>query len=102
MPDLGTKWKCFECETKFYDFGRPEPICPKCGADQRQARSQEPSVEVLSARRRKREESVLRDLDDDDRIGHDADEAEFDADEDEEVVDAGEVEEEDEDDLDDE
>ena len=101
MPDLGTKWKCFECETKFYDFGRPEPICPKCGADQRQAKSQEPSVEVLSARRRKREESVLRDLDDDDRIGHDA-EAEFDADEDEEVVDAGEVVEEDEDDLDDE
>nr|HPK66995.1 FYDLN acid domain-containing protein [Thermoanaerobaculia bacterium] len=30
MPDLGTKWKCFECETKFYDFGKPEALCPKC------------------------------------------------------------------------
>ena len=38
MPakDLGTKHVCFKCSTKFYDLKR-EPICPKCGTDQRQS-----------------------------------------------------------------
>jgi hypothetical protein len=35
--DLGTKHTCFKCGTKFYDFRKPEPLCPKCGADQRQS-----------------------------------------------------------------
>jgi uncharacterized protein (TIGR02300 family) len=37
MPekDLGTKHSCFKCGTKFYDLKKPEPLCPKCGADQR-------------------------------------------------------------------
>jgi uncharacterized protein (TIGR02300 family) len=39
MPakDLGTKHICFKCSTKFYDLKKPDPICPKCGADQREA-----------------------------------------------------------------
>lgn len=32
---LGTKWNCFQCGVKFYDLNKPEPLCPKCGADQR-------------------------------------------------------------------
>jgi uncharacterized protein (TIGR02300 family) len=35
--DLGTKHTCFKCGTKFYDMKKPEPICPKCGADQRES-----------------------------------------------------------------
>ena len=35
MSKLGTKYHCFSCQAKFYDLNRPEPICPKCGADQR-------------------------------------------------------------------
>jgi hypothetical protein len=34
---LGEKHVCFSCAAKFYDLGRPDPICPKCGADQRDA-----------------------------------------------------------------
>ena len=34
--DLGTKFLCFKCGTKFYDMRRPDPVCPKCGADQRE------------------------------------------------------------------
>jgi len=34
--DLGQKFTCFKCECKFYDLGAPEPICPRCGADQRE------------------------------------------------------------------
>ena len=35
--DLGTKYVCFKCGTKFYDLKKPVPTCPKCGADQREA-----------------------------------------------------------------
>ncbi len=41
MPDLGKKYECFNCRTKFYNLGKPEAICPKCGANQKDARSEE-------------------------------------------------------------
>jgi hypothetical protein len=37
MPELGKKFTCYSCHTKFYDLGKPVPLCPKCGADQRDA-----------------------------------------------------------------
>jgi uncharacterized protein (TIGR02300 family) len=39
MPakDFGTKFTCYKCSTKFYDMKKPDPVCPKCGADQREA-----------------------------------------------------------------
>ena len=36
VSKLGRKWNCFQCAASFYDLNRPEPLCPKCGADQRQ------------------------------------------------------------------
>ena len=39
MPDLGKKYECYNCHTKFYNLGKPEPICPKCGANQKNAKS---------------------------------------------------------------
>jgi uncharacterized protein (TIGR02300 family) len=46
MPakDMGTKHTCFKCGTRFYDLRKPEPICPKCGADQRQSPASKPSA----------------------------------------------------------
>ncbi len=37
MSDLGRKYTCYSCHSKFYDLGKPIPLCPKCGADQRDA-----------------------------------------------------------------
>lgn len=37
MADLGRKYNCYSCHTKFYDLGKPVPLCPKCNADQRDA-----------------------------------------------------------------
>lgn len=42
-PGLGGRWECFRCGSKFYDLGRPEPVCPKCGADQREKPREKPS-----------------------------------------------------------
>ena len=52
MPgkDLGTKHTCFKCGTRFYDLKKPAPVCPKCGADQRES----PSLKVSPAAERKR------------------------------------------------
>lgn len=58
MPELGNKFECFSCGAKFYDLGKPEPICPKCGANQRDARKQEASVESIQVKKRRREEVV--------------------------------------------
>ena len=41
MADLGKKYECFSCGTKFYNLGKPEAICPKCGANQKDAKSEE-------------------------------------------------------------
>lgn len=45
MPakDLGSKHVCFKCSAKFYDLKKPDPICPKCGTDQREAAAVRPS-----------------------------------------------------------
>jgi uncharacterized protein (TIGR02300 family) len=47
--DLGTKYTCFKCGMKFYDLKKPEPLCPKCGADQRQS----PALKAPSERRKR-------------------------------------------------
>ena len=46
---LGTRYACFSCEIRFYDMNRPEPLCPKCGADQRET----PVPEAKPKRKRK-------------------------------------------------
>lgn len=45
MPakDLGNKHTCFKCSTKFYDMKKPDPICPKCGADQKDSPANRPT-----------------------------------------------------------
>lgn len=45
MPakDLGNKFVCFKCNSKFYDLKKPDPVCPKCGADQRDSPANRPA-----------------------------------------------------------
>ncbi len=56
MPELGRKYTCYSCHTKFYDLGKPVPLCPKCGSDQRDA--DEAPVYVAPRSRRIVEEPV--------------------------------------------
>ena len=52
MPakDLGNKFVCFKCGTKFYDMKKPDPVCPKCGADQRESPALKPQPEGKRSR----------------------------------------------------
>ena len=36
-PVYGERYICFSCSAKFYDMRKEEPLCPKCGIDQRRA-----------------------------------------------------------------
>jgi predicted nucleic acid-binding Zn-ribbon protein len=48
--DFGAKHVCFKCSAKFYDLKKPEPICPKCGANQKDNQNKpEPKRSRLSA-----------------------------------------------------
>ena len=60
MPELnlGTKHECFSCGTKFYDLGKNEAVCPKCGANQKDASSSEAPAAGQSSRRRRKAEIV--------------------------------------------
>jgi uncharacterized protein (TIGR02300 family) len=58
MPELklGNKYDCYNCGTKFYDLGKSAALCPKCGADQKDAaRADSPAVSQASRRKRKAE-----------------------------------------------
>jgi len=52
MPakDLGSKFVCFKCATKFYDLKKPDPLCPKCGTDQRESPALRPQPEGKRSR----------------------------------------------------
>ncbi|MEE8507522.1 MAG: FYDLN acid domain-containing protein [Myxococcota bacterium] len=63
---MGLKYACFECGAKFYDLNRPEPLCPKCGVDQRnRPAAATKSKGVTKKRRRKRDRAMAPLLDDD-------------------------------------
>jgi len=49
---LGTRYACWQCGTKFYDLNKPNPACPRCGADPREA-PKEPAPLVSESRPRK-------------------------------------------------
>jgi uncharacterized protein (TIGR02300 family) len=83
MPakDLGAKHTCFKCGTKFYDMKKPEPVCPKCGADQRQSPASKPSP--AAERRRAAAKPVAPEPPEAEEAEVEADEDADDADEDE-------------------
>lgn len=63
MPELGNKYECFKCGTKFYDLRKTPVLCPKCGADQKEAPPAATSPAMLAAARRaKRDEFADPDL----------------------------------------
>jgi hypothetical protein len=51
--DLGNKYVCYKCGAKFYDLNRPEPLCPKCGADQRKRPARDIKLKAPTARGRR-------------------------------------------------
>ena len=58
MPELnlGNKFECFSCSTRFYDLGKSEAICPKCGANQKDSDRAEHASTTTAARKRRKAE----------------------------------------------
>ncbi len=83
--DLGNKFTCYKCSTKFYDLKKPAPVCPKCGADQREA---PPPKSTERKRSAPRPEPVVAEVDDEavakDKEAEGEDEAEEEEEEDDE------------------
>ena len=83
MPELGNKYECAECGTKFYDLGNPSAVCPKCGtAPKRDGGEVERKVPLARLPEVEEEEEVAVVAADDEAVEEVADEIE------EEVVDA--------------
>lgn len=86
MPELGRKYTCYSCHTKFYDLGKPIPTCPKCGADQRDA-EEAPIVPTRGRASRAAPVVVIEEPAEDNDFGPEAETpAVADTEEDEEVV----------------
>jgi rubrerythrin len=62
---LGNKWACYGCGAKFYDLNQPEPLCPRCGADQREKPKDAPTPPPPRSTKRE-PRSLAPYLDDDD------------------------------------
>ena len=54
--ELGTRYKCYKCGTKFYDLGRPQPLCPSCGVNQ----NDDESKGVNKRKKRRRSSTFVR------------------------------------------
>lgn len=52
--NLGNKFECYNCGTRFYDLGKPESICPKCGANQKDSDRADSSATTTAAKRRRK------------------------------------------------
>ena len=101
---LGGRYVCFQCGTKFYDLNRPEPTCPECSADQRQAPTRDMKALLAGKgpirRPRQEEEEEGAPIEEDEDLGllDDVDDDEADLGDEEEEEDMGEGESEGEDD----
>lgn len=58
MGELGTRYKCYKCGTKFYDLNKPQPICPSCGEDQ----NNEETKRMLKRKRKRSLSKVKTDI----------------------------------------
>lgn len=84
---LGRRYGCYQCGTKFYDLNRPEPLCPKCGADQREDPNPDPREAILAKYRGKSGLKATRvedEIDEEAEVDEDAEVEEDDIDDDEE------------------
>ena len=52
MPELGKKHECSECGAKFYDLGKPSPVCPRCGTQVAGDERSRASRRLAASRRR--------------------------------------------------
>ena len=85
-PQLGTKYTCYQCTTKFYDMKKSPPTCPKCAANQKNAPPEPKQKHDKHAVVEEEEEEVVKKVvrDEDEPRGLDEEAADADAEEEDE------------------
>jgi uncharacterized protein (TIGR02300 family) len=77
MAELGKKYECPDCDVKFYDLGRPQALCPRCGRDLKSAELDEDDnplptrkvvEEVVAVEKAEDDEIFVDDVEADDEI----------------------------------
>ena len=86
---LGNRYTCFQCGTKFYDLKRPEPTCPECGADQNDAPVQDIKALLSKGGGRKRKQPVEEEEEEIKPVVDDGDDSSGDDDDDDDDDDLG-------------
>ncbi len=61
--ELGKRFRCFGCGCPFYDLGKPNAICPRCGKNQSGAPKFEVPKEVKTISSKGRKEGGFRPVD---------------------------------------
>ncbi len=69
---LGRRYRCFQCDCAFFDLGKTDPVCPRCGCDQRKA-PKKPTVSKAKSSVKKSEVRSLPGLDNDPDLETDMD-----------------------------
>lgn len=78
-PSYGTKYICYQCQMKFYDLKKNEPICPRCKFDQRKTpkrsakRAQGASSRIDARNNKEAQKDQADELDDMFNVDDDAD-----------------------------
>ena len=61
MADLGKKHECQACGAKYYDLGKSDVLCPKCGANSDGQTPEEVEAAAVAAKEAE-EEAALAEL----------------------------------------
>ena len=56
---LGGRHECYACGAKFYDLNKPEPVCPKCQANQLERPKEEPAAKATPAKKAARRRPAI-------------------------------------------
>lgn len=60
-PKFGTKYTCHSCAAKYFDMKKPNPVCPKCGANPKD----DPALTATAKKGKAKEEGEGEDFDED-------------------------------------
>lgn len=62
MADLGDKHECPNCGVKYYDLGKSDAVCPRCGlnAEEAEVKAAEDDAKSKAAKKEKKKKAAAK------------------------------------------